>query len=400
MEKLYYENPYKKEFIAEIVDVIEKDGKYHVELDQSYFFPNSEDQNCDIGFINEVPVSYVYEASEKTYHVIDIKPLKIHRVKCTIDFHTKYDYMQQHLGQHLLSACFAELFAINTIKSKIETHISYIDIDKSMTDNEIIKIEEVVNNLIFENISVQAFYPTNAELKKLNMKKSNVNRNEVIRLIKIGELTIFPSKALYPNSTIEIQAIKILKVQKVSNNFRVEFICGSRTIFDYFYKYKIINTISKLLVSKETDLIGKVEGVSGELKAALVENVSLRAKVSDYEVRDILATSENLNGIRIYKCIYEEVDIKRILNLATKLVAFPKVLVLLGIKNLDKTQLIFMHSKDINQISMNLLLKDAITLIDGKGGGSDFSAQGAGKNSNNLSSCLEYAYKKVKDSIL
>ena len=130
MEKLYYENPYQKEFIAEIIDVIEKNNEYHVVLDKSYFYPNMDIQCCDSGSISDTPVTYVYEENNKLYHVVETKPLKIHRVKCNIAFNKKYDFMQQHLGEHILSACFLELFNANTISSKIDDSTSYINIDK------------------------------------------------------------------------------------------------------------------------------------------------------------------------------------------------------------------------------------------------------------------------------
>lgn len=114
----------------------------------------------------------------------------------------------------------------------------------------------------------------------------------------------------------------------------------------------------------------------------------------------MLNSCESINNIKILKSIYENADLKYITNLASKLVSFPNAIVLFAVKSEDKAQLLFMRSKDLNILSMNHLLKDAITLIDGKGGGSDFSAQGGGKNNNNLDSSIEYAYNKVKDCIL
>jgi len=110
LEKLCYENPYQKEFTAEVVNVIEKENQYHVELDKTYFYPEGGGQPSDTGYINGTAVTYVYEEDKKIYHVVEVKPLKIHRVKCSIDFEKRYDYMKQHLGQHILSACISDLY--------------------------------------------------------------------------------------------------------------------------------------------------------------------------------------------------------------------------------------------------------------------------------------------------
>ena len=395
MEKLYYENPYQKEFTAEIIDVIEKDGKYHVELDKSYFYPNTDEESCDTGWINNLPVSFIYEENSKIYHVLEIKPLKIHRVSCVINFDQRLIFMQQHLAKHILSICLLELFNANIISPPSEA--SFIDLDKTLSEDDLLKIEEMSNKLISDNIDVQVSYPSNVELKKMNIKKNNRNKDEEIRVVKLLDYNAFPCKALLPRSTIELQMLKIIKLEKRGNNSRLIFICGKLAVSDYITKYTAIEKMSKIFRCKDTEILEKVQDLSGDLKKALSEKNSLKAEIADYEVKDILTAAKNIKDIRIIKTIYNEVDFKYITVLATKLTSFPKVIVLFGAKSTDKTHLLFMCSKDLDNISMNLLLKDAITLIDGKGGGSSFSAQGAGKSANNLDSCLEYAYNKAID---
>ena len=171
MEKLYYENPYEKDFTAEIINVLEKDNKYHVELDKSYFYPANEGHSSDTGYINSNAVTSVYEKDEKIYHILEVKPLKIHKVKCSIDWEKKYDYMQQHLGQHIISSCFFQLFNANTIAFHLGDDVSYIDIDKIIGSNEIKNVDQMANKIIFDNIHVEILYPTKSDLKKLSLKK-------------------------------------------------------------------------------------------------------------------------------------------------------------------------------------------------------------------------------------
>ncbi|WP_097028106.1 DHHA1 domain-containing protein [Clostridium peptidivorans] len=396
MEKLYYENPYVKEFTAEILNIVEKGNKYHVELDKTYFYPGSENMPCDIGEISSLPVSYVYEDGEKIYHVLDTKPIKIHKVKCTINLTKKYNYMQHNLGKLLLSHYFLELFNANTVKFHYEDNYTYIDIDKVLTFDEIKKVEEITNEIVFNNISIESFYATKAELKKLSLKKVSPKGNEKVRVVRIEDIAIAPYSELLPSSTIEAQVIKIVRWEALSKNTRIEFLCGSRAVSDYILKHECIKSMFNLLkCDNEKDALAKVQNLRNELNDALSEKGALKAEVAEYEVKEILNNSENINDVKIIKNIFGNGDLKYIDLLASKLVSYPKVIVLFAIKTGDKAQLIFMCSKDSKVMSMNLLLKDAITLIDGKGGGSDFSAQGGGKDNNNLSSCIEYAYKKV-----
>jgi len=399
LEKSYYENPYEKEFTAEIVNFIEKDNKYHIELDKTYFCPSFGEQPQDSGFINNVPVTCVYEDNNKIYHVVDIKPLKIHKVKCTIDWNKKFDYMQQHLGQHILSSCFNELFNANTTTVNLGADISYIDIDRVVEKIEIIKAEELANKVVFDNATVEVLYPTNAELKKLSLKKIQPKAGEKIRIVKIAHIDARPCTGLHPNSTIEVQMIKVIKWEKKGTGTRISFICGSRAVTSCFSKYETIERVSKLLSCSENNMLSEVERLKIELNKALADKASLRSEVADYEVEKLINSSAVINDIRIVSHIYDNADLKYINLLTSKLVSYPKVIVLFAIKFEDKAQVVFIRSKDINAISMNTLLKDAITLIDGKGGGSDFSAQGAGKGNNNLPSLMDYAFNKIKSTL-
>lgn len=400
MEKLYYENPYQREFTAEIINILEKDKKFHVELDKTCFYPEGGGQPCDQGFIASTPVSYVYEEEDKIYHVLEIKPSKIHRVKCSIDWKRRFDHMQQHLGQHILSASFIELFNANTIGFHLGLDYCTIDIDKVIGLEEIEKVERMANNIILDNINVEILYPSNSELKKMPLRKVPPRSAESIRIVKIGDIDVNPCCGTHPNSTIEVQLIKISKFEKYKNGMRIEFLCGSRAINDYYMKHAAIEKISSLLSCSYDSLLSEVERLTGELNKALSEKRALKAEVAEYEVKDMLSTSESIKDVRILKSIYDNADLKYINLLATKLTSFPNVIILFGVKSIDKAQLIFMKSKDLKIIGMNNLLKDAITLIDGKGGGSDFSAQGGGKNNNNLDSTIEYAYNKIKAIIL
>lgn len=400
MEKLYYENPYQTEFIAEVINVIEKEKEYHIELDKTCFYPEGGGQPCDTGLINGAAVTYVYEKDEKIYHVVAVKPLKIHKVKCSIDFNKRYDYMQQHLGQHILSACITDLFNAPTIGFHLGMHSTTIDIDKVIIGDEIKASEEKANKIVLDNISVEVLYPSNSELKKLTLKRIPVKAGEKIRIVKIGDIDVNPCCGIHPSSTIQVQLIKVIKFENYKNGMRIEFLCGSRAVSDYVSKHESIDKMSKLLSCNSVNLLSEVDRLSGELNKALSEKRTLKAAVAEYEVQNMLEAATKIEDIRVLKFIYDNGDLKYTNTLATKLVSSPKVIVLFGVKSEDKANLLFMCSKDLNMISMNSLLKDAITLIDGKGGGSALSAQGGGKNNNNLDSSLDYAYNKVKDHII
>lgn len=400
MEKLYYENPYEKEFTANIMDVIEEDDKFHILLDKTYFYPEGGGQPSDTGYIESTFINYVYEKEGSIYHVADRKPSKYKKAKCVIDWERRYDHMQQHLGQHILSACFAKLFNANTIGFHLGEKHSTIDIDKVINDDSFEEAEKMVNEIILNNIPVEVLYPTDQELKKLPLRKELPKTDEQIRLVKLKDIDINACCGTHPYSTIEVQLVKITKWEKYKNGMRIEFLCGKRAIEDYNTKHGMMKEISRLLSVSENDALEEVKRVMKDTREVNSAVKSLKDEVAGYMVEKMISNADTTEAIKIIKEVYSNVDLKYINTIASKLTAYPNVVALFGIKAEDKAHLLFMRSKNLKSINMNLLLKDAITLIDGRGGGSDFSAQGGGKNNNNLESSLDYAYNKVTESIL
>ncbi|MDU1855699.1 MAG: alanyl-tRNA editing protein, partial [Clostridium baratii] len=169
MEKLYYIDQYIKEFTAEIEGIIEKDNKFHILLDKTAFFPGGGGQPCDLGVIDDHEVLDVYEEEGNVYHVLSKKPIKIHKVKCRIDWKRRFDYMQQHLAQHTLSGCFFKLFNHNTAGIHLGKDISTIDIVGELTEEQIREAEIYANDMIGEGLKVEFLFPEKRELKKMGL---------------------------------------------------------------------------------------------------------------------------------------------------------------------------------------------------------------------------------------
>jgi len=236
MEKLYYDNRYLKEFTAEIVDIKEIDNKFHVILDKTAFFPGGGGQSCDIGTLEDQKVIDVYEKEEIVYHVVEKKPLKIHKVKCSIDWDIRQDGMHQHLGQHVLSGSFFNLFNANTFAIHLGSDISTVDIYGVLTEEQVREAERLANKVIGDALPVESFVPTKAELKKLSLRRALPNTEEDIRIVKIGDFDINACCGLHPTSTLDLRLIKIKKFEKHKEGTRIEFLAGERAISDSMLK--------------------------------------------------------------------------------------------------------------------------------------------------------------------
>ncbi|WP_299995378.1 DHHA1 domain-containing protein [uncultured Clostridium sp.] len=395
MEKLYYEDQYLKEFIAEITDILERDELYYVSLDKTAFFPGGGGQHCDLGYIDNHKVINVIEENGQIYHVTETKPIKIHRVNCKIDWNRRLDGMQQHLGQHILSGCFFTLFNANTVSVHVGKEISTVDIQGYLDEESIRKAERFANEIIEENITVEFLTPTKKELKKIKIRRDLPNTNEQIRIVKIGDLDINACCGVHPSRTLDIQAIKIKRWEKHKGATRIEYLAGKRAINDYFKKDEFRNKVCRFLNCGEDDAINSISKLSNDLKNLGDENRQIKSEIGEYQIKDMIKEAKSIGNLYVVTKIYDGGDVKHISKIAEKITLNEDMVVIFAIKFEDKVNLIFASSKNINTISMNDLLKDTITLIDGRGGGSKFMAQGGGKNSSNLQGAMDYALRKI-----
>ncbi|WP_394888224.1 alanyl-tRNA editing protein [Clostridium butyricum] len=400
MEKLYYDDPYLRDFTAEIVNIEEHLGKFRVTLDKTAFFPGGGGQSCDTGMIGDHKVIDVYEENDIVYHIVEKKPIKIHNVKCKIDSERRTDGMCQHLGQHVLSGCFFNLFNANTFAIHLGADISTVDIYGVLTEEQIRAAERLANKAIGDALKVESFIPTKSELKKLTLRRALPNTKEDIRIVKIGDdFDINACCGLHPKSTLDLRLIKIKKFEKHKEGTRIEFLSGNRAIEDSYKKDEFQNSICKYLNCNENEAVNGIKNLNNNLKEANEINKSLNITLANYQVKELIDNAETVGEFKIIKSIFDNENLKYINNLTSKLVETPNTVTLMAVKSEDKVNLIFACTKGIKEIKVNEVLKDAISLIDGKGGGSPFMAQGAGKNNANLDGALDYAFNKIKEMI-
>jgi len=398
--KLYWENPYFKKVKANIlsIDTYEKDPtKYVITLDKTIFYPEGGGQPSDQGKIDDAKVLYVYEQDNIIYHVVDKVPKKKDDVFCTLDWNRRFDFMQQHLGQHILTYAFINLYKANTIGFHLGDEIVTIDIDKStLNDKDMETVEIYANEIIYKNLEVKSLFPTKEELANMPLvKKPSVD--EDIRIIEIDGLDYTPCGGTHPKYTGSVGIIKIRKWENYKGNIRIEFICGKRCIQDFQWKNQQINNIANILSVKDIeveDTVVKMYHNNKELNKSIKDYKKI---ILDYQVDKLYADAEKVSEYYIVLHEFNGEDMQDIMYISNSLSKYPNVISLLGTKN-NLAQVVFSCSKDV-PIKMNKLFKEFIFLIDGKGGGNATSAQGGGKNINNLSTFLKSAKTRVIEKL-
>ncbi|WZL74594.1 DHHA1 domain-containing protein [Clostridiaceae bacterium 35-E11] len=388
-KKLFFDDVYLKTFHADIVEFKEVNNEFHIVLDQTAFYPEGGGQPCDTGVIDEMQVIYVYEDDGKIYHVLNQKPNTLHHITCNIDWTRRFDHMQQHLGQHILSACFYDLFQAETVGFHLSAEYVTIDITlKDLSSTEADKVEFLANQIVLHNLAVKQLFPNDDELQKLPLRKApKVNEN--IRIIAINDFDYSPCGGTHPTYTGEVGLIKIRKWEKVRDSIRIEFICGNRSLKDYNWKNHYIHKIASLLSIKDTDALKGVERIFADYNAQKKELRRLKAQNLDYEALALYQQAPTFQGIKIIHQVYEDRDFGELRLLASKTVSQPSAIVLMGVKN-QKAQMLFSRSENVD-INMHMLFKEVSPMIDGKGGGNPHTAQGGGSALSNLEGALNAA---------
>lgn len=398
MEKLFYIDSYIKNFTAEIEEVKEVDDKFHVLLNKTAFFPGGGGQYCDLGIIDNINVLDVYEENDKIYHVLEKKPNRIHKVKCEIDWDRREYGMQHHFGQHIISACFNNEYKAKTVGFHLGKDFSTVDIEGFFKEEDILKIEKMCNEIIRENITVEFLNITKKEAKKLKIKEDLSKLGDNIRVVKIDDIDMNLCCGVHMKNTLDLRVIKIKKFEKYKKATRIEFLCGTKAIEEMLKRENYLNKICKLLSSNEEDAYKSIENLNNKLNEVNKENRRLEEIISNYEVKEMIESAEKINNMNVIVKVYENKTMNYMNKIANKIIEKENNIGLFALKKDDRLNLLFACSKNLEKMDMNILLKDSIKLIDGKGGGSKVLAQGGGKNNSNLDSLFDYVKIKIKSN--
>lgn len=374
-QKLYFYDSYVTEFQANIIEVMPYADKYAILLDKSYFYPESGGQPSDIGTINGIEIEYVTEENGHIMHITQ-NQLSNGLANCKINWSHRFDNMQQHTGQHILSACFYKLYSGETSSFHIGRDSSTIEINVESFDSERVeRIEALANSIVFNNTEITANIVNKDALAAFPLRKQpQVESN--IRIITIVDFDCSPCGGTHVSRTGEVGLIKIKRLEKLKSSYKFEFICGNRALKDYTNKNYLVNKLGSHLSTPEQEIENAYLKFTEDYKYLQKQLSQLRSEVVNYDVQQLQQNAQNVNGIKIINKVFENRDFNDVKLISQALILSPSTIALLAAKG-QNCQLIFARSENI-ETNMNNLLKAILPLLNGKGGGSPKAAQGGG----------------------
>jgi alanyl-tRNA synthetase len=307
--------------------------------------------------------------------------------------------MQQHLGQHVLSGCFFSHINSNTAGIHLGKDISYVDIVGHIQEEQIKEVERLANEVIGKNHNVSFVMTSRKEAKSMGLRRDLATDDNSIRVVKIENLDINACCGLHPSNTSELQMIKIKGFEKHKGNTRIYFLAGKRAVNELLDRDSVLDELCKMLSTGADEAVKALSALKNSLYETREENKKIKTALSEFEIKELINNGEKHNELTIIKKIYTNEDMKFLIRLAERIVANDNVVVLFATKSSGNANLLFSSSKNLEKINSDSLLKDAISLIDGRGGGSKVLAQGGGKNIANLENAMDYALRRVKEMV-
>jgi alanyl-tRNA synthetase len=241
-ERLYYTDSYLHQFQARIIEISD-DGR-KVYLDRTAFYPSSGGQPFDVGTLGGVTVVDVVDEDDCVAHVVE-NPLALGDVTGEVDWTRRFDHMQQHTGQHLISAVFEELFGISTVSFHMGSTVSTIDVSAaSLSPSQTERVEERCAEIVAEARPVLiTFEDASADL---GLRKVS-ERTGTLRIVSIKHLDRSACGGTHLRSTAEIGPVAIRKLEKIRGTTRVEFVCGMRAIRAARSDFRLLSEIARTL---------------------------------------------------------------------------------------------------------------------------------------------------------
>ena len=305
--KLYNDNVMLKNCQATVLACEEKDGKFFVELDQTVIFPEGGGQLSDRGKIGGVNVLHASEKDGRIWHECDA-PLEVGaQVEVTLDWAVRLDRMQQHCGEHILSFVCWKLFDSNNIGFHMNEDTVTVDLDKALSEEELLQVEQESNAIIWENRPITVLNLESEEAAKLPMRKFNANLQGILRIVAVENADVCTCCGTHPPVTGMVGCLKIIRAERRKQGQRLEILCGARAMADAAKKNRILQNIA-------TDFSAKVEEVPERIAKLKEEMASLQealkektAKLLEIELQEALAVAQvRADGAKVLALVLDD----------------------------------------------------------------------------------------------
>ncbi len=400
-ERLYYQDSFLYDFDADVRDVLDSPRPALI-LDRTAFYPTSGGQVFDTGWItsNSAAKFRVTEVADmedgRVVHYLEaplhdsqreaLKPGT--RVRGQVDAARRRDHMQQHSGQHVLSAAFIRLYNLPTVSFHMADDYCSIDLDTpALTKEQIESAERLANEIILENRAVDIRFVTRDEAGKLGLRKLPPTERDELRLIDIRDFDLTACGGTHVAHTGQIASVLLRKVEKVRQGWRVEFVAGQRAVSTARRDFTTLTETAALFSAHIYDVPQQARKSLDEIRSLRKQREQSQEELAAAQAAALLAETPDANGRKLVIRILAERDLNFVKLLAQKLTRLSTNAVALLATTSPQPSLVFAQSAG-QPFDMGALMKETMTKLGGRGGGSKDLAQGGIPNADGIDTTL------------
>lgn len=306
-EKLYDTDSYLSEFACKVISLYSDENYIYIETDRTAFFPEGGGQTCDKGTLDSVSVENVQIIDGKILHFVKNSDENAEKfqigaiINGKIDVKKRFSDMQQHSGEHIFSGVVNSLYGYNNVGFHLGSEVVTLDFNGELNEDDICKVESLVNKAIWNNLEIKVTFPSDQELKDIKYR-SKIEIEGQVRLVEIPGVDICACCAPHVKFTGEIGIVRVVNFERYKGGTRVSILCGERALLDLRHKLKQNRLVSNLTSSKQDETAAAVERLKNEnekLKYDIVgltrELLSLKSQSIAFQDRIIIFDS-NLQG--------------------------------------------------------------------------------------------------------
>jgi alanyl-tRNA synthetase len=391
-ERLYYTDCYLRDFEARMLRSEAAPNGFKVYLDRTAFYPASGGQPTDFGTIAGLEVLEVVDEGEEIAHLLRQTP-QAESVTGKIAWLRRFDHMQQHTGQHILSAAFEKIGDYKTVSFHLGEESSSIDLDSDrLGPKQLEEAEDAANQVVFENRPVRISFQPAGEAGRMDLRKPTFREGEV-RLVEVEGFDLSACGGTHVNRSGAVGLILLRKVERMKGMTRVEFECGGRALRQARRDFKVLSEAALLFSAASDTLPELIAKQTQELREEMRGREKLLERLAEYQARELWQAAPVSEGRRVVRQVFPAEESARVKMLAHALARLPGAVALLAVKG-QATKLFFAQTPG-GTSEMNSVLKQTVAKFGGKGGGGRDFAQGGGLEESRLEEALAWAESLV-----
>lgn len=366
-KKLYYESTHIREWETRITRKLEREDGTYLVMEETAFYPHGGGQPCDLGWIDKIPVLDVVQEEGEILHKVERFPEK-EEVGCRLDWDRRFDHMQHHSGQHLLSAMCLEVCQAETLSFHLGQDYATIDIARSdLAQDQLMMLELEVNDQVYLNRKITNYVVSREQAAALPLVKQPKVTDD-IRIVEIEGIEYNACGGTHVSATGEIGMIKLLRAEKQKGHMRLYFKCGYRALKEFNAGMEILGSLSARFNTAKEEILDRIAKWDQEQKQLQTELNAVKAENDAYLAGKLLAERQG----SLIKHVFADKPLKDMQNLAAKLTEEADVIVLF-VSNADHKVVLAKGGQ--SGLACGAFLKQYLADYRGKGGGSDKIAQ-------------------------